>query len=63
MSDIYIKTGINGKVARTMKFTRGGIMVMLDFNQHREVVGVEVLSAASFAVDGHDYVPIQGAKS
>lgn len=52
MRDVYINTSKEGRIVRTMKFTNGGVLVALDFNRKREVVGVEVLNSTKVSIDG-----------
>lgn len=50
--DIYVYTGKESPIVRTMNFNRGGVVVNIDFNKEREVVGVEVIAAKKIMVDG-----------
>lgn len=52
MKDVYVHTKLSGPSVRTMSFSRGGIVVNIDFNKAREVVGVEVIDAKKITVNG-----------
>lgn len=56
-NDVYVKTGKEGKSVRIMRFAKGGVFVAINFNKKREVIGVEILSASTVAIDGILHVP------
>ncbi len=47
-----LNKGTRGEAVRTIRYNRGDIHVALDFNKDREVIGVEVLTAKSVAING-----------